>query len=467
MKSDAFRRSFHSPARRDFATSLRSFLLSLSLLSLVAASANAATPAKFEPARGCYIGAFIERNDTVHGNIGAFEKLTGKKHASYFTYVGYGCPFPGDWVAKVKAQGAAPHIAFEPNHGLGEVKDDAYLRAWARDAARTRTPIFLRWASEMNGPWCKYSGDPELYKEKFRLVCRVMREEAPNVAMVWTPFAEPTRLIPPYYPGDEWVDWVGVNIYSVYVNNGDPLRKVWDKDPLEFLRFIYETYAARKPIHISEFAATVQCKGTGYQTADFAIEKMTRFYNGLRLKFPRVKSVNYFCLDAIGAGLANNNYSFLQQPSVLSTYSQMVSNAHFLSRVAFDPAAFAGAIKSGTTIGARGLKMRPSTPEDEMLSGAGSVAATLDEPRLRGVQNGEIVSDDLELSAQLPLDLSPHGLLWQIDGQTAAITNTLPYRVSLARDRFAPGPHTARVVVLGQGNARYPSPPVAFEFAPD
>src|SRR4028119_981722 len=81
------------------------------------ATASTGTLAKFEPAKGCYIGAFIERDDTVRGRIDEFEEITRKKHASYFTYVGYGCPFPGDWVAKVKATGAVPHIAMEPTIG--------------------------------------------------------------------------------------------------------------------------------------------------------------------------------------------------------------------------------------------------------------------------------------------------------------------------------------------------------------
>ena len=182
------------------------------------------TLAKFEPARGCYVGAFIELDHIVKGNISNFEEMTHKKHASYFTYCGYGMPFPKAWVDKVKAAGGAPQIAFEPNNGLDEVADDAYLRAWARDAARSRVPIFLRWASEMNGPWIAWHKDPRLYIEKFRLVSEVMRQEAPNVAMVWTPFAEPQRLIAQFYPGDDVVDWVGMNIYSVYVNNGDVNR---------------------------------------------------------------------------------------------------------------------------------------------------------------------------------------------------------------------------------------------------
>src|SRR5690606_9868459 len=111
------------------------------------------------------------------------------------------------------------HIAFEPNDGLDKVKDDEYLREFADDLAATKAPIFLRYASEMNGDWVKYHGDPELYREKFRLVSKVMKERAPNVAMVWCPFSTPVGSIPDYYPGDEWVDWVGVNIYSVtYLN---------------------------------------------------------------------------------------------------------------------------------------------------------------------------------------------------------------------------------------------------------
>ena len=39
----------------------------------------------------------------------------------------------------------------------------------------------------MNGEWVPWYGDPEKYKEKFRLVHDIMEQEAPNVAMVWSP----------------------------------------------------------------------------------------------------------------------------------------------------------------------------------------------------------------------------------------------------------------------------------------
>ena len=437
-----------------------------------AATGNAATPsggAKFEPAQGCYIGAYIERDSNVAGNIPAFEDLTKKKHASYFTYVGYGRPFPSDWFAKVTRNGAAPHIAFEPNDGLQEVRDDAYLRAWARDAARTKKPIFLRWASEMNGLWGqkRYGGGTkdqaysDLYKEKFALVSRVMKEEAPNVAMVWTPFAEPARLIPNFYPGDQWVDWVGVNIYSVYVHDGDPNKVAMNEDPVDFLKNVYSLYADRKPIHISEYAATIWCKGAGVETVEWAIEKTKRFYGALRDDFPRVKSVNWFSVDTVSAGLASNNYLLLADGRMLANYRQLVADPHFLSKVSYNPSEWNALVKAGTTLGQNGLVLRGPDNED-ILASSGAIAATITEPFLRGLKNGDVISSDLELWAQLPIDMEARGLIWQVDGQTIAIKNTQPFRVTVPRERLVEGQHTAQVIAIKLDGTREVSSTVTF-----
>ena len=450
-------------------TSRRAFIAASAATAALAAlprRARAALPAeapgaKFEPAQGCYIGAFIERDSNVNGNIPAFEELTKKKHASYFTYVGYGRPFPAQWNEKVARNGAAPHIAFEPNNGLDEVKDGTYLRAWARDAARTKKPIFLRWASEMNGPWTKYGGNPDLYKEKFALVSRIMKEEAPNVALVWTPFAEPARLIPEYYPGDQWVDWVGVNIYSVYVHNGDVNRPSADEDPVQFLKTVYDGYAARKPIHISEYAATIWCKGSGLETVEWAIEKAKRFYGALRDDYPRVKSVNWFCLDTVAAGLANNNYSLLADGRMLATYRQLVADPHFLSRVYYNPNEWSAPIKAGTTLGNGGAVLR-GPGDDDILASNGVIAATIREPFLRGLKNGDIVSSDLELWAQLPLGMQARGIVWQVDGHTIALKNTQPFRVTVPHERLVEGEHTAQVIVLLPDGTRAQSSTVTF-----
>jgi hypothetical protein len=132
--------------------------------------------AKWEPAYGCYVGAFLDRDERLgrpftdenfqsHRDPAAFAERTGKKLASVFCYLAYGRPFPSRWVAWLRRQNVAPHLAWEPNQGLTAVRDDEYLRRFADDAARASCPIFLRFASEMNGDWTRYGGDPLRYKQ--------------------------------------------------------------------------------------------------------------------------------------------------------------------------------------------------------------------------------------------------------------------------------------------------------------
>lgn len=289
--------------------------------------------AKYEPKTGCYLGAFVMRDENIGSSMERWVQTVGKGHASYLRYVGYGQPFPADWVASVRGVGASPNIAFEPNRGLAEVQDNAYLHSWAKAAGASGGPVFLRFASEMNGTWTAYSGDPRLYRDKFRLVARVMREEAPNVAMVWTPYCMPENNIPDYYPGDDAVDWVGVNIYSVHHHDGRVERPSANEDPAELLRPIYQRYAARKPIQISEYAATHYCQACNSAMPQFAVKKMTAMYASLPARFPRVKMIYWFSWDTIAGKAANNDYAVTSDPEVLRTYQSLIRPDYFLSRI--------------------------------------------------------------------------------------------------------------------------------------
>lgn len=425
------------------------------------------TLSKHEPETGCYIGAFVDKDRAVQGDYEKFALLTQKKHASYITYVAYGRPFPKEWVAKVKAAGAAPHIAFEPNQGLKKVKDDDYLRQWARDAYEAQCPVFLRFASEMNGDWCAYHGSPKLYIKKFRVIHDVMKEDAPNVAMVWAVFSVPQKSIPEYYPGDDYVDWVGINIYSVYVHDGDVNRVAYNEDPIEFLDFVYRLYADRKPIQISEFAATNHCKASGKDTVDFAIEKMNRLYKTVRDKYPRVKSVQWFSYNTIDAGLADNDYSITEKEPVLLAYRALVADSYFLSAVAFDPEKFK-VIKElpPTPV----LPIPQPTPEEEqrdferIMSTHGAVVTSISNITLRGIADNAVVSRPLELMVLVPRDIRVRFIIFELDGKMVGMTNAAPYSYILQRARFSDGDHTLRVVVEERGGEKHILGPVKFTF---
>ncbi|GAE92425.1 hypothetical protein JCM21714_1424 [Gracilibacillus boraciitolerans JCM 21714] len=108
---------------------------------------------KFEPRNGLYLGGYVIQDEYINASMNTFNEITNKQHASYFRYVGYGKPFPEEWVENVKSVGGFPQIAWEPNNGLDEVIDDDYLREFAKSAKEAGVPILLRYASEMNGTW--------------------------------------------------------------------------------------------------------------------------------------------------------------------------------------------------------------------------------------------------------------------------------------------------------------------------
>ncbi|MCB0826446.1 MAG: hypothetical protein KDC26_09670 [Armatimonadetes bacterium] len=302
------------------------------------------TGAKFEPEVGCYLGAFIDLDyslDSVYvDQVGKtrrlpseFEQKTGRTHATYFYYMAYGSRTASDWIQKLGSEDKIVHIALEPNNGLQWVKDDEYLNELAIKFAATKTPIFLRFASEMNGTWTKYSGNSMLYKEKFQLVAKVMHEKAPNVAMVWCPYTTPTGPIESFYPGDKSVDWVGVNLYSVTYFDQNKNKPAAQIHPVEMLDYVYNKYSARKPIMVGEYGATHYSALEGKSVSDFAQRAIAAMYSSLPRAYPRVKCINYFNgNNLILDHRKNNNYAVTQDENVLKTYAKVVSEDYFLSK---------------------------------------------------------------------------------------------------------------------------------------
>lgn len=84
-------------------------------------------------------------------------------------------------------------------------------------------PVFLRIGYEFDGPHNHY--DPEEYKKAYHyLVDKLKARNVTNVAFVWHSTAY--KLKPDldiWYPGDDYVDWVGVTIFNQPKGGIDPV----------------------------------------------------------------------------------------------------------------------------------------------------------------------------------------------------------------------------------------------------
>ncbi len=405
------------------------------IVIMVTVTSPPALPAAFGPLApryGCYIGAYIHQDPVVKDDIGAFENLTGKSHTSYMCYLGYGEPFPFEWVQNVLSHGALPQIAWEPNNGLDEVRDDEYLRGWAQAARRVGGPILLRYASEMNGDWMPYSGNPKLYKDKWRIVCRVMRQTAPNVVMVWCPFATPRRTIALYYPGDSYVDWVGVNIYAVVYHDGD-LSRPAPNNQLDDLRFIYKLFGDRKPIAICEYAATHYCAASSQPATAFARQQMGNMYRAIQEQFPNVVLINWFSVDAASDKLADNDYAVTSDPEVLAAYRRAVGSDYFLAQLPPE------VVQEAATL-------PPPTSAPLALAGRSIPAAKEVIILIKGASS-RAVSGQVVVQAAVGQQLDADTVEFYIDKRFRAITNIRPYSYRWNAGYYEPGEHIIKVVI--------------------
>lgn len=147
-------------------------------------------------------------------------------------------------VAETYAKGALPVVSWEPWEGERQGLDqpayslasiasgahDAYITRFATAVRDNRWPIALRFAHEMNGSWYSWSerrsgnrkGD---FVRAWRHVHDVFtRVGATNVVWVWSPNI--LRPVPKVglrdlYPGNRYVDWVGVVGYATGETTAD------------------------------------------------------------------------------------------------------------------------------------------------------------------------------------------------------------------------------------------------------
>ncbi|KAJ3273458.1 serine palmitoyltransferase, long chain base subunit [Terramyces sp. JEL0728] len=156
-----------------------------------------------------------------------------------------------EWQAQLmQEQGGMLEVTLQPTIRADELGTDI-LQQFAifmrKVNSKYGVPVLLRFMHEMNGNWMPYGFQPVEQKKTWITLTKLIREQTNMTAMVWSPnsgFGYPfgvsgfppkdsegfkmldtnndgriTVLDDPYlpfYPGDEWVDWVGISIYNYY-----------------------------------------------------------------------------------------------------------------------------------------------------------------------------------------------------------------------------------------------------------
>lgn len=163
---------------------------------------------------------------------------------------------------------------------------DFYIDQWAADAAEFGKPLFVRFAHEMNDPYRYPWGPPNNSVQDFLdawryVVTRFRQLGATNVIWVWSPHVAYDYY--PYYPGDEYVDWVA----TMALNFGTVAHwsRWWTFKEIFGDKYIYLA-ALNKPIMIAEMSSLAM----GGDREEWFREALEDFPT----KYPAVRSVLFF-----------------------------------------------------------------------------------------------------------------------------------------------------------------------------
>ena len=193
---------------------------------------------------------------------------------------------------------------------------DAFFRTWAKDAAATGRPIWLRFGFEMSGQWFSWSGKPELFRQAWIRVHKIFQEQkatnvkwmfAPNVLYGSQTF---TKNILPYYPGDAYVDLLGLDGYNFGDNHSKHHR--WETYAEIFEASIAGMKTFPKPLWISEIGCADGPKKSLW-LADF-LERAE--------KDGRVEGFVYFNYDKRSEG--EPNWALDSDPGTLKVFKDWV-----------------------------------------------------------------------------------------------------------------------------------------------
>jgi len=291
------------------------FLLNSQIFSKNIRRSN--TMATLMPDSSVVTGIYVpEMNDGVSlTRIASLEKNIGTPFAIISFYQAWSpqsiSSFPTKRIQAIIDQGAKPMITWEPwtntfpefkNHpelgqnrkvfrAISQGQFDSYLKQYAALIKAQPTRIFLRFAHEMDNPQYPWSrtGDntPEEFIKAWQYIVRLFeREGVDNVDWVWNPWSD--VAIGSYYPGSEYVDWVGITCLNYGQASADGEWHSFQAlyEPYHSGIFRYPDVTIRnKPVMLTEFAST-HFGGNQAQWLENALQRVENY--------PEIRSIIFF-----------------------------------------------------------------------------------------------------------------------------------------------------------------------------
>jgi mannan endo-1,4-beta-mannosidase len=185
---------------------------------------------------GPYIGLYAPDSDA---QVQTFATVTGVKPRVLVYYSGWPQPFRVGFAKNAAAEGAVPLVQMNPTKisiaAIAAGQYDSYLSTYAAAVRAYGRPVILSFGHEMNGYWYSWGNRhtlPMTFVTAWQHIVTVFRKSGTrNVTWLWTVnnvHKQGALSVPnpsPWWPGNSYVDWVGIDGY--YINPSSEFASVF------------------------------------------------------------------------------------------------------------------------------------------------------------------------------------------------------------------------------------------------
>lgn len=240
-------------------------------------------PISFQKESGRFIGIFQPESESGLSDLTEINFIENEQDVNFNIishYIAWGDKnfenFPYDELEETFEKNAYPMITWEPwvselaktdtiaalkkeKKALKYIAEgyfDEYIKEFILTLKAFDKPIFLRFAHEFDNPqypWSKKGENtPEEFKKAWIHLHNIIKaQEANKIILVWNPWKP--KAVSKYYPGDQYVDWIGVTSLNYSVLNESKKEATFEN--------IYQPFSVefsklqRKPVMLAEFGS--------------------------------------------------------------------------------------------------------------------------------------------------------------------------------------------------------------------
>ena len=279
---------------------------------------------KYEPRSGSYLGAYVLSNGRLNYNISEFEDSVSKEHVLYM----YNLNIEDDmsdnmienWILDCISKMKTPYIVLRIDD-KSILSSDEYLKTLTSKIGVYQIPMFIQIST------LDIDIEPIEYISFYNNTAQIIKENIPNAALVWSIPANDVYESFKYYPGDSYIDWVGLELMQSFSQRG-----IYEYEAEAVVDHFYYTYQKRKPLLISKFAVSHFSTLDHIYRTDQAQSALLNMYN-TAAQYPRIKAIIYMDFNGINISNARDskdNFSITDNPRMLSAYQNATLRDEFL-----------------------------------------------------------------------------------------------------------------------------------------